>query len=775
MINDTSINIAWDLQNILPDNAEETFNVTYQRDGNELVIAGVTQGDSFNITGLVAGVTYTVWVELSYTYTFAKPKSTIQVLIPSPNTLLIYIVIVIVVVLILLLVVIVVILIYEYTWKIRGKNDKKFTTLNTDENEPKMKVPVHSSRDFEYEQIPAIDNLAYNPVLTESLPKFNQSASRDSRNYQNLPDVKDSRMKPIPLELYKKTIDKLWEDENALENEYKSLGGETLRYECSFAQIDQNRIKNKYKFIYPYDKSRVVLKKIGKDVHSDYINASNIPRMYVDENFIAAQGPKVNTIADIWRMVFELRIVNIVMVTNCVEGGKLKCEEYFALKEGRISEYAEYKVKTTSLTQYVGYITRVLKVQSPTESIQVKHFHFTAWPDHDVPSLHDELLQFIGYVQDNITQSETPILVHCSAGVGRTGTFITLFNLRAAILRRQPISIYHLVHEMREHRPHMVQTYRQYKFIYLAVLELLLENTSIPAEEFSSTYQNYLQSDQTGYVSVFFQQFSELNYQCEKSFEYATDIGEDNEEKNPIPNILPYDNNRVVIYSPHFECGYINASYHENNLFITTQHPTENTLLDFLQMIYQTEATLVVMLTTAKEKAKIQGNMIGRKAYWPSKDVPLEVPPFQVEVVNSEKSTSMVKQKMILRNLKESSERVFTQIVSTSWTERSDPTDLPSVLNLLHSLLNHRLESPNSTIIMHCMDSISKTGVMFTVYQSIKEMERTGKINMFHTVKRLRRERMKLIPNLVSSNPLICISVVSVFVTNAYNSIHLFI
>ena len=76
---------------------------------------------------------------------------------------------------------------------------------------------------------------------------------------------------------------------------------------------------------------------------------------------------------------------------------------------------------------------------------------------------------------------------------------------------------------------------------------------------------------------------------------------------------------------------------------------------------------------------------------------------------------------------------------------------------------------------MHCTDSISKTGVMFTVYQSIKEMERTGKIDMFHTVKRLRRERMKLIPNLVSSNPLICISVVSVFVTIAYNSIHLFI
>ena len=714
------------------------------------MFAGNTQDAFFYIPDLTAGVTYTVWVELSYAYTIVKDKMSIQVVIQIDQ--LILIIILVVVVLILLLVAIAIILLILCIWKFRGKSDKKFRALKSDENELKVEPPVRPSRDFHYSPIsPPIDNPVFIPELTESLPKFNQSASRDNRNYQNLQDVKDPRMKPIPLEMYKKTIDKLWEDENALENEYKSLGGDILRYECRNAQFDQNRIKNKYKFIYPYDKSRVVLKKIGKDVHSDYINASHIPGTYVTENFIAAQGPKVNTIQDVWRMVFEQNIRNIVMVTNCIEGGKLKCEEYFPSKDGKTNEYEQYKVKTVSMTQDVGHITRVLKIQSPTESIQVKHFHFTAWPDHDVPSLHDELLQFIGYVQENITQSEAPILVHCSAGVGRTGTFITLFNLRAEILKRQPISIYHLVNEMREHRPHMVQTFRQYKFIYLAVLELLLDNTSIPADEFSNTYQNYLKSDQTGYVSVFYQQFSELNYQCEKSFEYATDNGGDNEEKNPIPDILPYDNNRVVIYSPHFECGYINASYHENNLFITTLHPTANTLLDFLQMIYQTDATLVVMLSTAKEKAKIQGNMSDRKPYWPNKDVPLEVPPFQVEVVNSEKSTSMVKQKIILRNLQESSEREFTHVISTSWTEKNDPTDLSSVLVLLLLILKHRQEYPNGTIIMHCADSISKTGIMFTVYQCIQEMERSGKVDIFHTVKRLRRERMKLIPELVSS------------------------
>ena len=755
IINDTSVSIIWELQNQLPDNAMETFNITYNASGGIIMMAGITTDLIYNLTDLISGETYTIYVELSYAYTFKTFKKSVEVTIPeaSPPFPILRLIPAFVFVIVAIITVIVVILIICIVRQ-RRKKGKKFQTLQDDERTTPESTKNRLNQGYAPLSTP-LENPIFNPDLTESIlekSKFIESVQSKSEHYQNLQDINDPRLKPIPLDLFKKTMDKLWENEQTLEEEYKSLGGEMLRYECRHAQMDQNRIKNKYKFIYPYDKSRVVLTKLGKDPNSDYINASYIPGLYVTENFVASQGPKENTIQDLWRMVLEKKILNVVMVTNCVEGGKLKCEEYFPLKEGKTVEYGPYKVKNAFTQHSTGHITRTLNITSDRESVQVKHFHFTAWPDHDVPSLFDELLTFIGFVQGNITQSEAPILVHCSAGVGRTGTFITLFNLRSAIQKKQPICVYQLVNEMREHRPHMVQTFRQYKFIYLAVLELLLDKTSIPADEFTSTYRTYLKSDQEGYVSVFFQQFSELNYQCEKSFIFSCSEGKNNEHKNPDHNVLPFDNNRVVIFSPHFKANYINASYHENNLFITTQNPIANTVCDFLQMIYQTEATLVVMLTTAKEKSKISANMSDRKPYWPNKDASLSVPPFQVEIVSSEKSTAVIKQKVTLRNLKDDSEHTFMHVVSTTWNDKCDPTDLQSVVTLLKLILKYRQEYPNKHIIMHCADSITKTGIVFIVYQCIREMQETGAVDLFHTIKRLRRERMNIMPDLVSFN-----------------------
>ena len=754
IINDTSVFVFWKLLNQLPDNAMETFNISYVGMGDRIHARNNTKNLDLTLTDLTPDIVYTILVELSYAYTINSSSMSVEVTIPlvEPPPPILLVPILIILIIIVVIVIVIVVLIVICIVIMHRRKQRKFQTLENDEANKSKPILNRLSHGYAQLETP-LDNPMYSPDLTDSLmekPKFIESVHNQNENYQNLTEIQNPRMKPIPLDLFKQTVDKLWENENTLEEEYKSLGGDVLRYESKHAQIDQNRIKNKYKFIYPYDKSRVVLEKLGKDPNSDYINASNIPGLYVTQKFIAAQGPKENTIQDLWRMVLEKNIRNIVMVTNCVEGGKLKCEEYFPLKEDKTMKLGKYTVRNTSTNQFKGHTTRTLKLTFDEHSTQIKHFHFTAWPDHDVPSLFDELLAFVGFVQNNITVSDAPILVHCSAGVGRTGTFITLFNLRYAIQKGQPISIYLLAHEMREHRPHMVQTFRQYKFIYLAVLELLLDKTSIPVQEFNNTYSKYLESDQEGYVSVFFQQFAELNYQCEKSFILSCSEGENNEGKNPNQTILPFDNNRVVISSPHFPSNYINASYHENNLFITAQNPIAKTIRDFLQMIYQKEATLVIMLSTSKEKSKILGNLSDRKPYWPNKEGTLDVSPFQVEVVSSEKSTAMIKQRITLRNLQENSEQSFMQIISTTWEENNDPNDLQSVVTLIQLILKHRQDNPNTTMIMHCSDSISKTGVVFTVYQCIRDMQETGEVDIFHTIKRLRREKLNIIPDLVS-------------------------
>ena len=590
-----------------------------------------------------------------------------------------------------------------------------------------------------------------NPVNSSDLTESMTEESNFSESDPMMQEMKKfSNFKLIPLDMFKRHVDKLWEKEKTLKEEYDSLGGDSFRYICEEAVRKINNPKNKYKFIYPYDKSRVVLKEKGEGARSDYINASHIPGMYVPQHFIASQGPKENTLEDFWRMIFEQNVVNIVMVTNLIEGEKKKCEAYFPTNKGEKVKYGPYKLTNIQTNIYDGYITRLFEFEHSKERLQIKHFQFTAWPDHDVPTLYDELLLFVETVQDTMIPSKAPILVHCSAGVGRTGTFITLFNLRSAIIQMQPISIYQVVNEMREHRPHMVQTFRQYKFIYLAVLELLLGKTSIPAEDFTNTYNSYLESDQEGYVSVFFQQFSELNYQCKKSFYLSTDVADNNPDNNPSGEIVPFDHNRVVIKSPFIPCNdYINASYHEGNQFITTIHPDANTLVDFLQMIYQTEASLVVMLATSEEKSEILGNMSDRKAYWPNKDASLNIPPFEVSVTNSEESTVLIKQDILLKNNSEQSERTFMQVISTAWNEKGETTDIPSIVILLNFIIKYKRENPNKPIIIHCQDGIGKTGIIYTVYQCIQEMKKEGQIDIFHTIKRLRRERMNFVPTLV--------------------------
>ena len=295
--------------------------------------------------------------------------------------------------------------------------------------------------------------------------------------HEDITEFTDPRMQPINLDNYKQHLTKLMKSVGTLEEEYKSLGGVALKYSCENALLEHNRSKNKYKTLFPYDRSRVILPPINGDITTTYINASYIPGLYSTHKFIAAQGPREGTIEDFWRMIVENEVTNIVMLTNIIEGNRKKCEMYFPLDGRHPEQFGECIIQQVNAETHLGFIVRIFKVTSGNKSMQVKHFHFTAWPDHDVPSVFDELLNYVHKIHNDLMYTESQILVHCSAGVGRTGTFITLFNILSAIEKSMPVSIYRIVHEMREHRPQMVQTFRQYKFIYLSVSELLFQDT----------------------------------------------------------------------------------------------------------------------------------------------------------------------------------------------------------------------------------------------------------------------------------------------------------
>ncbi|KAI6647147.1 Receptor-type tyrosine-protein phosphatase C-like [Oopsacas minuta] len=273
----------------------------------------------------------------------------------------------------------------------------------------------------------------------------------------------------------------------------------------------------------------------------------------------------------------------------------------------------------------------------------------------------------------------------------------------------------------------------------------------IPITEFPTMYGQYVESG-IGNDSLFSVEFEKLNEESKKAVvpESREALKEENFQKNPIKNILPFDENRVVLDSTHFDCNFINASWLESYRFIATINPTKETHLDFLQMIYQTEASMVIMLTTRKEKAKILSGISNRVCYWPKKDEPINCGPFVSTLINSTEKNAFVKQEICLKNTLAGKEHSFTQCISPIWNEDGTVNDVVCAIALLNRIMKQKQDSNNVPIIIHCEDGISKTGIIMTVLNSIRELNIRKSINIFNVVKNLRKQRMNNVPTLVS-------------------------
>ncbi|NXV71663.1 PTPRJ phosphatase, partial [Atlantisia rogersi] len=256
--------------------------------------------------------------------------------------------------------------------------------------------------------------------------------------------------------------------------EYEELKSAGVHQPKFAAELAENRGKNRYNNVLPYDISRVKLSGLSSAT-DDYINANYMPGYSSKKAFIAAQGPLPNTIEDFWRMIWEKNIYSIVMLTKCVEQARTKCEQYWPDKQPK--SYGDIIVTMVSeivLPEWTIRDFTVEKANTP-ESHTVRQFHFTSWPDHGVPETTDLLINFRHLVHEYSSQNpiDSPTLVHCSAGVGRTGTFIAIDRLIQQIEMENTVDVYGVVYDLRMHRPLMVQTEDQYIFLNQCVMDII--------------------------------------------------------------------------------------------------------------------------------------------------------------------------------------------------------------------------------------------------------------------------------------------------------------
>lgn len=236
------------------------------------------------------------------------------------------------------------------------------------------------------------------------------------------------------------------------------------------ADLPLNRCKNRYTNILPYDFSRVRLVSMNEEEGTDYINANYIPGYNSPQEYIATQGPLPETRNDFWKMVLQQKSQIIVMLTQCNEKRRVKCDHYWPFTEEPIA-YGDITVEMVSEEERDDWACRHFRINYADEMQDVMHFNYTAWPDHGVPTANaaESILQFVHVVRQQATKSKGPMIVHCSAGVGRTGTFIALDRLLQHIRDHEFVDILGLVSEMRSYRMSMVQTEEQYIFIHQCV------------------------------------------------------------------------------------------------------------------------------------------------------------------------------------------------------------------------------------------------------------------------------------------------------------------
>ncbi|CAH1184607.1 unnamed protein product [Phyllotreta striolata] len=305
-----------------------------------------------------------------------------------------------------------------------------------------------------------------------------------SNDNMSLPDPVIETSRPVRIDNFSNHYRIMSADSDfRFSEEFEELKHVGRDQPCTFADLPCNRPKNRFTNILPYDHSRFKLQPVDDEEGSDYINANYVPGYNSPREFIVTQGPLHSTRDDFWRMVWESNSRSIVMLTRCVEKGREKCDHYWPYDTMPVY-YGDISVQILNESRYPDWnVSEFMVCRGETQRI-VRHFHFSTWPDFGVPNPPHTLVRFVRAFREKIPPDQRPIVVHCSAGVGRSGTFICLDRILHQILKCDYVDIFGIVYAMRKERVWMVQTEQQYICVHQCLLAVLegIDLTTSPRE-----------------------------------------------------------------------------------------------------------------------------------------------------------------------------------------------------------------------------------------------------------------------------------------------------
>ncbi|XP_066430540.1 receptor-type tyrosine-protein phosphatase S isoform X10 [Eleutherodactylus coqui] len=552
---------------------------------------------------------------------------------------------------------------------------------------------------------------------------------------------------PIPIADLSEHTEHLKANDNLkLSQEYESIDpGQQFTWEHS--NLEVNKPKNRYANVIAYDHSRVILMPVEGILGSDYINANYIDGYRKQNAYIATQGPLPDTFGDFWRMVWEQRSATIVMMTRLEEKSRIKCDQYWPSRGA--DTYGMIQVTLLDTIELATFCVRTFSLHKngSSEKREVRQFQFTAWPDHGVPEYPTPFLAFLRRVKTCNPPDAGPIVVHCSAGVGRTGCFIVIDAMLERIKHEKTVDIYGHVTLMRSQRNYMVQTEDQYSFIHDALFEAVAcGNTEVPARNLYTYIQKLAQIETGEHVTGMELEFKRLANSKAHTSRFISANLPCNKFKNRLVNIMPYETTRVCLQPIRGVEGsdYINASfidgYRQQKAYIATQGPLAETTEDFWRMLWENNSTIVVMLTKLRE--------IGREKchqYWPA-ERSARYQYFVVDPMAEYNMPQYILREFKVTDARDGQSRTVRQFQFTDWPEQGVPKSGEGFIDFIGQVHKTKEQfGQDGPISVHCSAGVGRTGVFITLSIVLERMRYEGVVDVFQTVKMLRTQRPAMV------------------------------
>ncbi|XP_072047180.1 uncharacterized protein [Amphiura filiformis] len=597
----------------------------------------------------------------------------------------------------------------QVIYKKTADDDDEIPIMTSCSNRGSMSsLDVIDSIDVEVEQEPSIQGAAAHPIpppipteLAGAGPSLVSTNSIKTRLIVPAVNVKD-------FANYVKG-----KRQNAeLQQEWESLPKNLCR-PTTMGKKPENKGKNRFRNVVAYDHSRVVLEPLEDDPDSDYINACYIKGVNNPRAYIASQGPKDITIDDYWRMVWQENISVMVMACNIIETGKLKCVKYWPDK-GTHETFGDFDVTFDSEEQkHADYLIRNFTISKNGEegTRKVVQFHYTNWPDKDIPKHCTPVLQLLKEVNEHYQDRNAPLLIHCSAGAGRTGALIAIHTMMEMAEQRGQVDIYNFVFSMRNSRANIVQTPEQYAYVHDAMLEhLFCKNSFVKAEEFAARLKSLQeQNPETGNTHLE-DEYAILDLVSPTFSSYKTQgsLRDESLSKMRSGDSIPVDASRPYLMtsredgdmSPYINAAFMNG-YKKKDLFISTQMPLTHTVVDIWRMMYDYNCTSIVHLNAMDHEEEEDCPQ-----YWPDEGTS-EYGPFSVSLMEKESMTDfeMKTLRLVYTKRDVKSPIPVRHFQYTTWPKDDErPATSEGILQLISAVEKWQktLDSPGPIVVL-CM------------------------------------------------------------------------